>query len=430
VPGETASPTQPVPDAPAPFARQFLNEDLLTNRTPEAHAWAVKELRTYRSAGQFVPLGLNQPTVIFPGLDGGAEWGGPAVDPVTGILYVNSTEMAGVGQLALATEVGSPGQRIYRSQCAMCHAGNRAGSPPAVPSLIDVFDGLTVQRFVDTVKQGKGRMPSFPNIEEAGMNALIDFLRTAPARPQHPNPIAGLDSIPSLEMPSAAPVDAAGAAVYEDRCAACHGEHMEGKPPGFPMLTGLSNRFSASQTVELIQKGKGAMPPITGIQGPEVAALLRYLGVTSGTSTRAEYVFTGYHKFLDPDGYPAIAPPWGTLNAIDLKTGKYLWKVPLGEYPELAGHGFKNTGSENYGGPVVTAGGVVFIGATVYDRKFRAFDSRSGLLLWETAMPYSGVATPATYAIGGRQYVVIAASGGRDPNSPRGGAYIAFSLPR
>ena len=151
--------------------------------------------------------------------------------------------------------------------------------------------------------------------------------------------------------------------------------------------------------------------------------------MTSATSTRAEYVFTGYHKFLDPDGYPAIAPPWGTLNAIDLKTGKYLWKVPLGDYPELARQGLKNTGSENYGGPIVTAGEVVFIGATVYARKFRAFDSRSGLLLWETEMPYSGVATPSTYVIDGRKYVVIAASGGRDPKSPLGGGYIAFALP-
>src|ERR1017187_7112866 len=430
VPGEAASPTQPVPDAPEPFARQFLTEDPLTNRTPEAHVWAVKEFRTYRSAGQFVPLGLNQPTVIFPGLDGGAEWGGPAVDPASGILYVNSTEMAGVGQLALATEVGSPGQRVYRSQCAMCHASNRAGSPPAFPSLVDVFARLTVPQFMDTVKQGKGRMPSFPNIDEASMNALIDYLRTGPLRPQHPNPIAGLDSIPSLEMPSAGAVDTAGAAVYQYRCATCHGEHMEGNRPAFPMLTGLANRFSATQTVELIQKGKGAMPPMTGVQGPELAELLRYLGVTSATSTRAEYVFTGYHKFLDPDGYPAIAPPWGTLNAIDLKTGKYLWKVPLGECRELAPQGLKNTGSENYGGPIVTAGEVVFIGATVYDRKFRAFDSRSGLLLWETEMPYSGVATPSTYVIDGRQYVVIAASGGRDPKSPLGGAYIAFALPR
>jgi quinoprotein glucose dehydrogenase len=141
------------------------------------------------------------------------------------------------------------------------------------------------------------------------------------------------------------------------------------------------------------------------------------------------YQFTGYRKFLDQDGYPAISPPWGTLNAVDLNTGKYLWKIPLGEYPELAAKGMKDTGSENYGGPIVTAGGVLFIGATAFDRKMRAFDSHTGKLLWETTLPYAGVATPATYMIDGRQYIVIATGGGRDPKSPSGGEYVAFALP-
>jgi len=165
-------------------------------------------------------------------------------------------------------------------------------------------------------------------------------------------------------------------------------------------------------------------------------ALLRYLGVGEKAEARRvaagedAYTFTGYRKFLDPDGYPAIAPPWGTLNAIDLKTGKYLWKIPFGEYPELAAKGLKNTGTENYGGPVVTAGGVLFIGATIYDRKFRAFDTSNGKLLWETELPYSGVATPATYEVDGRQYVVIGASGARDAKAKQGGAYVAFALPK
>src|SRR5215467_11813179 len=130
---------------------------------------------------------------------------------------------------------------------------------------------------------------------------------------------------------------------------------------------------------------------------------------------KALYNSTGYNKFLTKEGYPAIAPPWGTLNAINLNTGEFEWKIPLGEYPELAAQGMKNTGSENYGGPIVTAGGLVFIAATNFDRKFRAFDKDTGKLLWETVMPSSGNCTPATYEVNGRQYVVIAAAGGKAP---------------
>ncbi len=164
--------------------------------------------------------------------------------------------------------------------------------------------------------------------------------------------------------------------------------------------------------------------------------------VTSGNSSKkevesalappgglAKYRFTGYRKFLDPDGYPAVVPPWGTLNAIDLNTGRYLWKIPLGEYPELADKGIKDTGSENYGGPIVTAGGIVFIAATNFDHTIRAFDSRTGALLWTGDLPYAGNATPATYMIDGRQYIVIATSNARNPKGPQGAAYVAFALP-
>jgi quinoprotein glucose dehydrogenase len=143
----------------------------------------------------------------------------------------------------------------------------------------------------------------------------------------------------------------------------------------------------------------------------------------------AKYRFTGYNKFLDPDGYPAIEPPWGTLNAIDLNTGRYLWKIPLGEYPELAASGLKNTGSENYGGPIVTASHLLFIGATIYDRKIRAFDDVTGALLWEHELPFAGTATPATYMIDGKQYVVIETNDARNHKAPQGSAYVAFALP-
>ena len=141
------------------------------------------------------------------------------------------------------------------------------------------------------------------------------------------------------------------------------------------------------------------------------------------------YVFTGYRYFVDPEGYQANAYPWGTLNAIDITTGKYAWRIPFGEFPELAAKGMKDTGSENYGGPLVTSGGLLFIGASIHDRKFRAFDKLDGKLLWEAALPYSADATPITYQVDGRQYVAIFASGGKERSGSGGGVYLSYALP-
>ncbi len=336
VPGELASASQPLPMNPAPFARQILTEDMLTNRTPEAHAWALEQFRKFRSEGQFIPFSVGKDTVIFPGFDGGAEWGGPAVDPETAILYVNANEMAWTGALAPDNGENTP-KALYMSQCSVCHGEKMTGSPPAMPSLVSVGNRLSSQQIAATIKNGKGRMPAFTNFDDGQIYALVDFLMSGKSK----------------ELPSSEP------------------------------------------------------PP------PDM-----------------KYRFTGYHKFLDPDGYPAIAPPWGTLSAINLNTGEYVWKINLGEYPELAAKGLKNTGTENYGGPIVTAGGLVFIGASDFDKKFRAFDKTTSELLWETTLPFSGNATPATYTVNGRQYVVIAAGGGKDLKSPSGGVYVAFALPK
>jgi quinoprotein glucose dehydrogenase len=178
------------------------------------------------------------------------------------------------------------------------------------------------------------------------------------------------------------------------------------------------------------------MPGFPQLKGPELDATLDFLledagsrkEVNSATESRSPYRFTGYRKWQDADGYPAVVPPWGTLNAINLNTGEYVWRVPLGEYPELAAKGLV-TGSENYGGPVVTKSGLLIIGATIFDRKIRAFDSRTGALLWQHVLPYGGTATPITYMMGGKQYVVIATSGSRNPKGPQGSAYVAFALP-
>ena len=242
-----------------------------------------------------------------------------------------------------------------------------------------------------------------------------------------------------------------GFTLFQSQCALCHGADRKGSPPQFPPLLGVSDRLSdAAITADHPQRARphGRIPKYPGRQPEGVARPISTLArdrnpqASDRTSDKVEavslakasgeplkYHFTGYKKFLDPDGYPAIAPPWGTLNAIDLNTGKYLWKVPFGQYPELAAKGMTETGSENYGGPVVTASGLVIIAATNYDRKIRGFNSDTGELLWEADLPYAGNATPATYMVDGKQYVVIATSGARDRKHPQGAAYVAFTLP-
>lgn len=435
IPGEVTSPTQPVPLAPEPFARQVLTEQLLTQRTPEAHAWAEKEFSTYLSAGQFVPTALDKETVVFPCFLGGAEWGGPAVDPRHGIIYINSNEAACVIALTENKPARSTGERTYHNQCSVCHNDDRSGSPPTYPSLVNIGKRLTQPAIEATILQGKGRMPGFPNLQGDYLRELVKFVTSE----QDPTPKG--DTQHTSAQNSASP----GAGLYESKCAGCHGQLREGKPPAIPTLVDVETRLSAQQIRDRISQGKGPMPSFSGLTAGELDGLLAFLSTSpkpvdvdpdhdaiySSTAEGApmKYRITGSRDFLDPDGYPAITPPWGTLNAIDLNTGRYLWKVPLGEYPELAAKGMTNTGSENYGGPIVTAGGLVFIGATIFDRKARAFDSRTGKLLWSSVLPHAAVATPATYMIDGKQYVVFTAGGGKDPKASSGSVYVAFALP-
>jgi quinoprotein glucose dehydrogenase len=363
VPGEATSETQPLPTRPAPYARQLLTADMLTNRTPEAHQWAVGEFAKFQSAGQFVPLKAGQETVIFPGFDGGAEWGGSAFDPETALYYVNANDLAWTSSLTSGAGRGAAGasgrggagrgarggsgrggavtaQQLYLTNCATCHLDDLSGQPPQFPSLLEVRGKRTEGQVISMIRQGGGRMASFPGLSDADATALAQYVLTGDNK-----------------------------------------ELASGTAPKDPRIN-------------------------------------------------QNYRFSGYHKWLDPDGYPATAPPWGTLNAINLNTGEYAWKIPLGEYPALVKKGLKDTGSENYGGPIVTAGGLVFIAATNFDRKFRAFDKLTGKLLWETTLPMSGNATPITYELNGKQYVVIYATGGKaGRGGPTGGIYVAFALP-
>ena len=204
-----------------------------------------------------------------------------------------------------------------------------------------------------------------------------------------------------------------------------------------PALLGVEERLTEDEIAGIIRHGKNRMPPFTHLSDEQVQAVVRYLTSSPQVAGQGDaaaaadmpFKTLGFRRFTDPDGYPATAPPWGTLSAIDLNTGQYLWKIPFGTYPELVAKGMADTGSDNYGGPVATAGGLLFIAATVFDQKFHAYDRTNGKLLWQTDLPYSGLATPATYTVSGKQYVVVPAGGGQSSTKPTGGMYIAYTLP-
>jgi quinoprotein glucose dehydrogenase len=329
IPGEHASATEPFPVRPPRFTRSGPTEAMLTRRTPEAHAAVLEQFRKLK-AGTFATPSFEG-TIVFPGVDGGAEWGGAAFDPESALLYVNANEMPWIVRLIENNDTS-----LYEAKCAACHRSDRKGSP-AAPSLIDVGSHKSRDQIADLIRHGTGRMPAFPDFGAKNINDLVDFLLT------------GVD---------------------------------KGKDPNL-------------------------------LKEP----------------TYVKYRSDGETLWRDPDGYPPLTPPWGTLSAIDLNAGTIRWQIPFGEFPELAAKGLRNTGSDNYGGPVVTASGLVFIGATNFDRKFHAYDKATGKLLWEATLPAAGNATPSIYSIGGREYVAIVCGGGKN-GAPSGSSVVAFTLPR
>lgn len=236
------------------------------------------------------------------------------------------------------------------------------------------------------------------------------------------------------KVPEAKRRQRTGTAVYAAACASCHGKDRRGIGRA-PSLLGVGDHMTAEQLQRVIELGRGFMPSFANLHDNDKRAVMEYLlGVRHvalapaqfhPAKAKSPYEFEGYERWRDSAGYPAIKPPWGTLSAIDLNTGEYRWRISLGEHPELKDHA--PTGAEQYGGPIVTAGGLVFIAAT-QDAKFRAFDKSTGKLLWETTLPAAGYATPSTFAVRGKQYVVIAAGGGK-LGTPSGDAYVAYALP-
>ena len=228
-----------------------------------------------------------------------------------------------------------------------------------------------------------------------------------------------------------------GATVYANNCAVCHQKNKEGNvASGYPSLVGINKKFDRNHTSTIINKGKGMMPGFTGLKENEKQALVDFLFETEKKEVASSVVksdkpvipfgMNGYNKFLDSKGYPAISPPWGTLSAIDLNTGQFVWKIPLGEDKKLSAKGIPITGLENYGGGVVTGGGLFMIAATK-DETFRIFDKKTGKLLWQTALPASAFATPSTYDVDGKQYIVLAC-GGTKLGTKKGDSYIAFAI--
>ena len=343
--GEKAWPTQPLPSKPPPLMRQRYTEADISNISPETKQLTLDRIVASPNFGAFPAPSLNE-TVMFPGFDGGMEWGGGAADP-DGIYYVNINEMPWLLQMVETRRAdGSrliPGERDYMIYCGACHGLDKKGNLSAgFPPLIDVAKRKTRPEIEQITRQGGGRMPGYATMPEAQRTAILDYVLNA-------------------EPPAAAR-----------------------KKAGASTSRAANNKAPA-------------------------------------------YAFGGFRRWLDNEGYPAIKPPWGTLNAVNLNTGEIKWKVTLGEYPELTARGIPPTGTENYGGPLVTASGLLFIGATA-DETFRVFDKETGEMLWQTKLPFGGNATPSTYRVHGRQYVVISAGGGKS-GRPRGGSLVAFALP-
>lgn len=345
--GEQAWPTQPFPTRPPPLMRQAYTEEDASNLSTQTHEMTLDRIRAAPNFGPFPAPSLSE-TVMFPGFDGGMEWGGGAADP-DGIYYVNVNEMPWLLQMIETRHADgsdlSPGERDYVLYCGVCHGLNLKGNEELkFPTLIDIDKRKTRAEIEQMTRQGRGRMPSYESLPETKRVAILDYVLSK-SRP--------------------------------------------------------------TENDEQLKKAK-----------PENGQAL---------DKGPAYAFGGFRRWLDSEGYPAIKPPWGTLNAVDLNSGEIKWKVVLGEYAELTARGIPPTGTENYGGPLVTSGGLIFIGATA-DETFRAFDKRTGEVLWKSKLPFGGNATPSTYMVNGRQFVVISAGGGKS-GRPRGGSLVAFALP-
>jgi quinoprotein glucose dehydrogenase len=342
--GEKLSPTQPIPQLPAPFVRQhFTEKDINPYLSPEEYADVKARLLTYQDGHLFSPES-KKGTIIIPGFDGGAEWGGPAVDPSNGTLFVNANEMAWVQQMRDIDNTAknnetydSAGKRLYIQNCMSCHGPDRKGGSN-YPSIVDINKKMDKNQFVQFISAGRRMMPAFSYLNPEDKDAIATF---------------------------------------------------------------ILNIKSGSKKI------------------------YHHVMTEDEKLRQIPYSIAGYNKFLSKSGLPALAPPWGTLTAINMNNGDVKWKTILGDN-DSAFAGKPRTGTENYGGPVITAGGLLFIAATK-DGKIRAFNKETGKLLWEFKLPNPAYATPAIYEVDGKQFIVIACGGGK-LHTESGDSYVAFAL--
>lgn len=338
IPGEHPAASQPLPVAPPPFVRQTFSRALVTDYSRSARDEILAHLENMQFGSLYTALGAAE-NVVYPGLDGGAEWGGAAWDEEAQLLFVNANQV------------------------------------PWIVQMIEAADDDGIQTMVGT-----------------------GYLHT---------------------------------------CAGCHGLDMQGDGVSVPSLLGLRERMGFLDLYRIARDGRGRMPGLGGVlKWYELAAIAGFVYTAGPEDAPANwkqkpgpktFVNAGFQKLVDAQGLPGSKPPWGTLSAIDLAAGEIRWQIPFGDYPQVLAAGRSGLGAENYGGPILTASGLLFIAATP-DARLRAFDAKTGEQVWEAELPAAAFATPVTYRADGRQFVVVAAGGGK-LGQPSGSRYVAFALP-